>query len=323
MESATSNLAQSPAKRLLVIDDSPEMGALISHIARGQGYVCDYARTFSAFQFLLSTDPDVIVVDMIMPEKDGVEVLRYLSERGCGSAILLLSRADRRVLKIIEDMARAMNLHVMGSLHKPFSHAQFEIILRGHERTITRAQRAKPGPPAISVEDFRVALSQKQFVVHYQPKVAIQLGEIIGIEAFVRWEHPVHGLIYPDAFLGLAETAGCFDDLTWLIVDQVFADARVFATQGWLPMLAINVSAKLLNDIHLSDTLLAKAAPANIAPERIVVEIADSGQLQKAARTGYFDAASAEGYQIVNQGLWDGFLNDAADQTHPGQRNED
>jgi EAL domain-containing protein (putative c-di-GMP-specific phosphodiesterase class I) len=281
VNAASGTAAGETEKRLLVIDDNPEMGALVSHIARAQGYVCEYAATFSRFQALLANDPHVIVVDMIMPDTDGVEVLRYLGKQGCRSAILMLSHAEARVLTIVEEMARSLNLRVIGYLRKPFARKQLEAVLQRHENTVAPAPRAKPAAPAITVEALRQAIREHQFVVHYQPKIDIRSGAATGVEALVRWQHPGYGLVYPDAFIALAETCGCVDELTWRIVDQVFADAALFAARGWLPTLSINVSAFSLSDLNMPEKLMAKARAADIAAERIIVEITESGMVLK------------------------------------------
>ena len=59
-----------------------------------------------------------------------------------------------------------------------------------------------------TVHELRTALETDQFVLHYQPKVDLDTGEVHSVEALVRWEHPTRGLLYPGAFLSLVEESG-------------------------------------------------------------------------------------------------------------------
>ena len=64
------------------------------------------------------------------------------------------------------------------------------------------------------LEELRAAIGERELVVHYQPKVDLTSGEIHGVEALVRWDHPTRGLLYPDTFLELVEEAGLMRGLT-------------------------------------------------------------------------------------------------------------
>ncbi len=74
--------------------------------------------------------------------------------------------------------------------------------------------------------DLRRALERDEFVLHYQPKVNVSTGEIVGAEALVRWQHPEQGLIFPDAFIPLAEHTGLINSLTRHILDAALAQSR-------------------------------------------------------------------------------------------------
>ena len=69
--------------------------------------------------------------------------------------------------------------------------------------------------------------------LHYQPKVDARDGALVGVEALVRWQHPVRGLIYPDEFIPLAENTGLIVPLTMLILREALQQAGRWRTRAW------------------------------------------------------------------------------------------
>lgn len=271
-------------KRLLTIDDDSHFfGLIISAIALPLGYRCEHARTFPAFKAMLAGDVAVIMVDLMMPGVDGVEVLRYLAEQKCTAGILLFSGADQRTLLVAEEMARELQLRVLGRLSKPLVRADLEHYLLMEDQVSAPQAPVVRAAPAVTAEALRQAVARKEFVAYYQPQIDVKSGEASGVEVLVRWQHPEQGLIFPDSFITLAESCGVIDDLTWLVIHQVFSDAKLFAASGWEPTLSINVSAFSLCDLKLPDRLLTVAQGAGVAPERIIIEITESGMIEKVA----------------------------------------
>ena len=81
-------------------------------------------------------------------------------------------------------------------------------------------ERDGDGPaPVEAVEELRRGIADGELVLHYQPKIALATGEVEGVEALVRWQHPTRGLLFPDAFIDLAESAGLMSRLTSTVVE--------------------------------------------------------------------------------------------------------
>jgi len=78
------------------------------------------------------------------------------------------------------------------------------------------------------VLNLRRALDRNEIVLYYQPQVSIGTGEVVGAEALVRWQHPVHGLLPPDEFVPLAERTGLIGPLTRHVLDAALAQARTW-----------------------------------------------------------------------------------------------
>ena len=112
--------------------------------------------------------------------------------------------------------------------------------------------------------DLRRAIGAGELVVHYQPKLDIRSGALAGVEALVRWDRPGHGLVPPDAFIGLAERTGLIRPLTSAVLGAAFRDQAAWAADGLQVPVAVNLSARALHAGVVAEvrTLLAGAAGA-------------------------------------------------------------
>jgi diguanylate cyclase (GGDEF)-like protein len=94
---------------------------------------------------------------------------------------------------------------------------------------------------------LRLALETDQLEVHYQPKVSLGAGGVVGVEALVRWRHPTLGLVMPDDFVPLAEHSGLMVNLTAYVVDRALAQVACWREAGLTIPVAVNVS---MRDLH-------------------------------------------------------------------------
>lgn len=99
--------------------------------------------------------------------------------------------------------------------------------------------------------DLRHALDREEFVLHYQPQVDLQSGRVIGVEALLRWEHPVRGLIMPDHFIPFAEGSGLINPITDWVLNAASAQCSEWRRQGMDLRVAVNVSARSFQDRNL------------------------------------------------------------------------
>jgi diguanylate cyclase (GGDEF)-like protein len=94
---------------------------------------------------------------------------------------------------------------------------------------------------------LRRAISAGELVLHHQPKLDLRTGAITGVEALVRWRRPGHGLVQPDAFIGLAEHTGLIRPLTLWVLRAAMADQAAWALAGLRIPVAVNLSARALH----------------------------------------------------------------------------
>ena len=126
---------------------------------------------------------------------------------------------------------------------------------------------------------LRRAIEDGELVLHYQPKVDLKTGQVAGVEALVRWEHPERGLLAPDTFVPLAEQTGLMKSLTTNVLEQALTQTAVWADAGMMIRMAVNVSARDLHDdtfcARVSEALTRTGVPASFLEleltERVVM----------------------------------------------------
>ena len=124
--------------------------------------------------------------------------------------------------------------------------------------------------------ELRRALEQRQLLLHYEPKVDAHSGQFVGVEALVRWQHPVHGLVPPDEFIPLAERTGLIGPLTHYVLDEALRQGRQWSDAGHELSVAVNVSARRLLDLQFLDEVAALLERHQVPAEQLVIELTES-----------------------------------------------
>ena len=268
--------------RILVLDDEPFMLKLLGRMLENLGFTqvttCDSGR--AALDCIVSPNgaPDPILLDLNMPQMDGIEFVRKLVEHRYAGSLILVSGEDERVLQTAEKLMYAHGITVLGRLHKPFTPEELSALLEKWSppsRTGPRAAKKSYGP-----DELRAAISNGELVNYYQPKVAVATGEVVGVEALVRWRHPVHGMVFPDQFIGVAEAHGLIDDLTRVVLTGALAQAKAWQQAGLVLWMAVNVSMDNLSSLDFPDFVAGLAAEAGVPPQGVTLEVTESRLMQ-------------------------------------------
>lgn len=217
-------------KRLLILDDDLMVGRTIALIAEGAGWECkstDEPHLF--FSLLEEWQPTHIVLDLVMPKMDGVEVMVELSRRACAAQIIISSGVGSRVLDAASRSAAEHDLNFVGILSKPFKPSMLHALLNVNARA--RKSAAVGSDECFSLDsghdegavcevELLRAIEQDELFLVYQPKINCITNEPVGFEALVRWQHPQRGLIMPDDFIPLAERSALINPLTDMVVEK-------------------------------------------------------------------------------------------------------
>ena len=270
-------------QRLLILDDEPAVAQTVAFAAERHGFAVRTSPSAEAFfDDIASFNPSHIIVDLLMPGMDGVEVLRSLAAHGCGASIIMMSGMGTKVLEAAQWVGIERGLRIIGILPKPFKPAELRALLDADGGGQAHPEPHEAGSREELLEDLGPALQDGQFVLHYQPKVHLPSGRPAGVEALVRWQHPEFGLLPPDRFLPLIEETGNMDLLTIRVIDAGLAWFAELA-DGNAQQLAINISGTSLTDVDFTDLLHERCTLFNVDPTRIILELTETAAPQRTA----------------------------------------
>jgi diguanylate cyclase (GGDEF)-like protein len=135
-----------------------------------------------------------------------------------------------------------------------------------------------------TLEELRTALVTNELVLHYQPKIDLPGGEVRGVEALVRWNHPQRGLLHPNDFLELVEDAGLMQTLTERVLEQALDQAGVWHRRGETLTIAVNLAASSLLDSGLPERVGAMLSARDLPPTALMFEITEAFLLDDRGR---------------------------------------
>ncbi|TAN70406.1 MAG: EAL domain-containing protein [Methylobacter sp.] len=266
------------ALRILVLDDESFMLKLLARMLANLGFTqvttCDNGRGALEGIDCPNSRPDLILLDLNMPEMDGVEFVRHLVERQYVGSLILVSGEDERMLQTAEKLVQAHKISVLGHLCKPVKPEQLSMLLELW--TAPCLGESRIAKKTYGADEVRAAIANGELVNYYQPKVELATGKVDGVESLVRWRHPQDGMVFPDQFVGVAEEHGLIDELTRTVVDEAFAQAKTWQDNGLQLRVALNISMDNLATLAFADHIIAAALAAGITPDGIVLEVTES-----------------------------------------------
>jgi|CXWL01.1.fsa_nt_gi EAL domain-containing protein (putative c-di-GMP-specific phosphodiesterase class I) len=268
--------------RILVLDDELLMLKVHAQMLVHLGFT-SVATAQSGHEALALMDhenraPDLILLDLGMPAMDGIEFIRRLVDRKFGGRLILVSGEDERVLRTVDKLAEAHHIRVLGHLRKPVPVDKLNSLLRRWRPPSSTFEIA--WKRMYSADDLNLAIEGNQLVVHYEPQVAVHTGELVGVEALVRWRHPHDGMVIPQQFVRVAEDAGLIHKLTRFVFEQALTQAAIWRDAGLPVRMAVNVSIDALSSLDFADFAANQAARAGIAPKDVIVEVTESRLMQ-------------------------------------------
>ncbi|MFD2092045.1 bifunctional diguanylate cyclase/phosphodiesterase [Blastococcus deserti] len=136
-----------------------------------------------------------------------------------------------------------------------------------------------------TLEQLRTALDTDQLDVHYQPKLELRTGAVIGVEALVRWDHPQRGLLSPDVFLPLAEQAGLMRRLALRVLERSLRDLCAWRAAGHDLSVAVNLSVSNLQDVALPGQVGMLLDAFGVPAACLILEITEDVLMADAARS--------------------------------------
>jgi diguanylate cyclase (GGDEF)-like protein len=135
------------------------------------------------------------------------------------------------------------------------------------------------------VEELRDAVEGGEFVLHYQPQLDLRTGEILAVEALIRWPHPRLGLVPPMNFIPLAEDAGLMQALTTWVLGEALAQCASWRASGRTLAVSVNVTTTNLLQDGFTDLIVDLLAKNDLPGSALVIEITETSIIKDFARS--------------------------------------
>ncbi|RZT05943.1 EAL domain, c-di-GMP-specific phosphodiesterase class I (or its enzymatically inactive variant) [Duganella sp. CF402] len=276
-------------RRVLVVEDSVvQRGYLVGLLRQlNFGEVLEAGDGNEALRVLEQQEQPLYLVltDLEMPGMDGIELTCQLRERRLTENLIVVSARDPRLLEIIESMAcEDASIGLLGTLLKPVQlDSLTQLLCKASGRGAGCAPPVSQSlPPQASLEQLAQALTRREFVPWFQPKIAMQNGHLKGLEALARWKHPQRGLLSPAHFIDTLEGHPIMADFTLDLVQQVLDRIIDWQAHGLPPLtVSINLSADNLADRSFIDRLMARVSKSGVSPSVLVWEVTETSVMRQ------------------------------------------
>jgi len=265
-------------RTIYLIDDEVEMLEMLSDIIEMMGLIAQpYSRAGHFFEHVKKFEENaILVLDLNMPDMDGIEVIRRLSTMPAPPALILVSGHDSGVLHAAEKLGRARNLEILDYIGKPIDLEKFKNLLSSTSSDKDTVPTRLSIDTEPSFEELQWAITHEQLVLHYQPQINISTGNIIGVESLTRWQHPERGLIYPDRFIPLAEKTGLIGAITHWVIDHAVKQKQQWEGKGLDLLVSVNISAVDITSLTLPEHLAELLDSNQLDPTMLMLELTES-----------------------------------------------
>jgi len=277
------SLENSPCK-IYIVDDDEQQANLMQAMAKT---IELETKIFTSSIDFLKTPVnahDIVILDLQMPEKDGIEIMRDLASFNRKPNFILISGFDDRVLHSAKQLAQSKQLNVVNTLSKPFKAKEFialikETHLKCIENCLQEEENNKTGNEnsnSATIDELKLALRKHQLVVYFQPQIGFNTRVLQTAEVLVRWQHPEKGLLLPDEFIPLAEKHELMNLLTEEILMLAIKEYNKVIASELEVKISINLSAQNVNDLSMPEKLEGLLKHYKIDPKAITLEITES-----------------------------------------------
>jgi EAL domain-containing protein (putative c-di-GMP-specific phosphodiesterase class I) len=135
------------------------------------------------------------------------------------------------------------------------------------------------------ISDLRQAIEDQELVLHYQPKIAVRSGRVVGVEALIRWHHPARGLMMPNEFIPVAKETSLIKELTLHVINEAGRQWRAWADEGRRLPIAVNLSMRDLVDPGFPGEVATLLGKWRMPVTMLKLEVTESSVVDDMKRT--------------------------------------
>ncbi|MEM7463339.1 MAG: EAL domain-containing response regulator [Pseudomonadota bacterium] len=276
-ESHSPSTAAATALTVLVVDDDPIFRTLMTDVLED----CAPCRVMTASDGLaglqiLELDAesiDVVTLDLSMPNCDGVEFLRLLSETRFHGRLVLISGELESIRGSAAKLAKMLGLDCFAIFEKP-------VDFRAIASCVLKSASLQPQPtdtPRINIEEINSGLRNSRLYTVYQPRINLQSGQLAGVEVLARMRNEEGRLFDAGQMINLAEQNGKITDITWRVIERICDDcASLFPEHDERIKVSFNVSGSILSNSQFPDQLSDMIHFSEMKPDNFIVELTET-----------------------------------------------
>jgi EAL domain-containing protein (putative c-di-GMP-specific phosphodiesterase class I) len=264
---------------MLVVDDDRFQRMIISRIAAGMGFDVSQAESVEAIPGALAlSSPEIVILDLSLGKHDGIEALHALTGLDEPPAVIVMSGQDDRVRDVVRRYVRSLGLRDLGELQKPVNIGRLRELLAALPRRHETARDRGRGLEINAIELIE-ALRRGDIQPAYQPKVNIETGALIGVEALARWGRPGSAFISPGIFCPMIDLAGLTLDLTQAMLFAACRDAATWRRDHRHISVAVNVSPAAVADERFFELVTDSLAESGLEAGALTLELLETASV--------------------------------------------
>lgn len=227
-----------------------------------------------------SGDEFVVVLPQIKFEMDAVHIVGKIQ-----LALSQIYRLDGHDLHITSSIGISVFPHdgetseeLMKNADLAMHHAKFKG--RNNYQFFKQEMNSTAQERLILEGALRTAIEREEFLLHYQPQIAMTSGRVVGVEALVRWQHPQRGLVSPDMFIPIAEEIGLILPIGDFVLKTACLQLNAWLSEGLPPIrMAVNLSARQFKQGNLPSLVAKIIEETGINPQLLELEITESAAM--------------------------------------------
>ncbi|WP_313919393.1 EAL domain-containing response regulator [Tahibacter sp.] len=269
---------------VMVVEDHSFQRNIALRLLAGLGvervYEAAHGRAALDILLTLQEKPDVLLVDLDLPEMDGIELIGHVASRRLARAVVVLSALDPALLHTVQTMARASGLRVLGAVEKPLTAAKLQEVL-----ALFHHEAEESGylvPVEFDRQTLVEAIEAEEIEPWFQPQVSIASGHAVSVEALARWVRNDQVLL-PAQFLHQIEREGLIDALTESMLRKSCRWRVRWAAAGLDLRLSVNVSMLNLARVDTADRYQQIVQQAGVRTRDVVLEVTEGSVMGEAA----------------------------------------
>lgn len=264
--------------RVFVVDDEQEYLALIEAFSAALLVQTVKLDHWSDETLVDMTENDLLLLDIHMPEVDGIDVLVRLADQCFKGGIVLMTGSDAAIVESVTSLAKKLELNLIGALRKPFRLASFKRLLDDFLSTHPNQRRPADEKPVMSVGELKDIIENEYFYPMFQPQVSASDQFVEGVECLTRLSHGVSAVPIPVFIESLAEH-DLIHEFTLKLISKTFTEVGSLLREHPNLQISFNIDAMSLTKSR-GQEIIEAVSNKGIALNRITFELTESNAIR-------------------------------------------